>query len=228
MFRKLSTRPYKFPFNPRISMASSFKKTKVELELLANIGMLLMVEKGIRGGICHSVNRYAKVNNKYVKDYDKNKEVSYLKYWDVNNLYERAVSQKLSVNGFKWVEHLSEFDECFIKSCNEKSKEGCFLEVDIQNPEELHELHNDLPLLPERMKIGKVEELVTNLHDNNEYVIYRRKLKQALRHGRVLKKVHVVINFNKKVWLKLYIEINTDLKKEAKKKYWKIFFQVDE
>ena len=82
-------------------MASSFKKTKVELELLANIGMLLMVEKGIRGGICHSVNRYAKVNNKYVKDYDKNKEVSYLKYWDVNNLYERAVSQKLSVNGFK-------------------------------------------------------------------------------------------------------------------------------
>ena len=209
-------------------MASSFKKTKVELELLANIGMLLMVEKGIRGGICHSVNRYAKVNNKYVKDYDKNKEVSYLKYWDVNNLYERAVSQKLSVNGFKWVEHLSEFDECFIKSCNEKSKEGCFLEVDIQNPEELHELHNDLPLLPERMKIEKVEELVTNLHDNNEYVIYRRKLKQALRHGRVLKKVHVVINFNKKVWLKLYIEINTELKKEAKKKYWKIFFQVDE
>ena len=100
--------------------------------------------------------------------------------------------------------------------------------MDIQNPEELHELHNDLPLLPERMKIGKVEELVTNLHDNNEYVIYRRKLKQALRHGRVLKKVHVVINFNKKVWLKLYIEINTDLKKEAKKKYWKIFFQVDE
>ena len=209
-------------------MASSFKKTKVELELLANIGMLLMVEKGIRGGICHSVNRYAKVNNKYVKDYDKNKEVSYLKYWDVNNLYERAVSQKLSVNGFKWVEHLSEFDECFIKSCNEKSKEGCFLEVDIQNPEELHELHNDLPLLPERMKIEKVEELVTNLHDNNEYVIYRRKLKQALRHGRLLKKVHVVINFNKKVWLKLYIEINTELKKEAKKKYWKIFFQVDE
>ena len=82
-------------------MASSFKKTKVELELLADIGILLMVEKGSRGGICHSVNRYAKVNNKYVKDYDKNKEVSYLKYWDVNNLYERAVSQKLSVNGFK-------------------------------------------------------------------------------------------------------------------------------
>ena len=88
--------------------------------------------------------------------------------------------------------------------------------MDIQNPEELHELHNDLLLLPERMKIEKVEELVTNLHDNNEYVIYRRKLKQALRHGRVLKKVHRVINFNKKVWLKLYIGINTELKKEAK------------
>ena len=63
---------------------AAFKKTKVKLDLLTDINMLLMVEKGIRGGICHSIYRYAKANNKYMKDYDKNKESSYLKYWDVN------------------------------------------------------------------------------------------------------------------------------------------------
>ena len=81
-----------------------------------DIGMLLMVEKGIRGGICHSISQHAKANNKQMKDYDKNKESSYLKYWDMNNLYGRPVSQKLPVNDFKWVEGISGFDESFIKS----------------------------------------------------------------------------------------------------------------
>ena len=79
--------------------------------------MLLMVEKGIRGGgVCHSINRYAKASNNYVKDYDKNKESSYLKYWDVNNLYGWAMSNKLPVNDLKRVEDISEFYESFIKS----------------------------------------------------------------------------------------------------------------
>ena len=76
--------------------------------------MLLMIEKGVRSGICHSINRYVKANNKYMKDYDKNKESSYLKYWDVNNLYIWAMSQKLPVNDFKWVEYIFEFDESLI------------------------------------------------------------------------------------------------------------------
>ena len=80
-----------------------------------DIGMLLMVEKGIRGGICHSISQHAKANNKQMKDYDKNKESSYLKYQDMNNLYGRPVSQKLPVNDFKWVEGISGFDESFIK-----------------------------------------------------------------------------------------------------------------
>ena len=83
-------------------MASLFKKTKVKLELLTNINMLLMVEKGIRGGICHAVHRNAKANKKYMKNYDKNKESSYIQYSDANNLYGWATSQKLPVNGFKW------------------------------------------------------------------------------------------------------------------------------
>ena len=93
--------------------------------------MLLIVEKGIRGGICHFNNKYAKANNQYMRDYNKNKELSYFKYTDVDILYGRTISQKLLVNGFEQVENLSEFDEGFVKSYNEKSKEGYFLEIDI-------------------------------------------------------------------------------------------------
>ena len=94
--------------------------------------MLLMVEKGIRGEICHAIHYYAKANNKYMKDYDKNKESSYLKYWDVNNLYGWAMSQKLPVNKFEWVEDTSQFNEDFIKNYNEESDEGYFHKVDVQ------------------------------------------------------------------------------------------------
>ena len=115
-----------------------------------------MVEKGVRSGICHPIYRYAKANNKYMKDYDKNKESSYLQYWDVNNLYGWAMSQKLPVNNFEWIKDTSQFNEDFIKNYNEESDEGYFLEVDVQYLEKLHELHNDLPFLPERIKIEKV------------------------------------------------------------------------
>ena len=132
--------------------------------------MLIMVEKGITGGIGHAFHRYVKANNKYRKDHDKNKESSYLDYWDVNNLYGWAMSQKVPVNNFEWIEEPSQFNEDFIKNYNEKSDKGYFLEVTVQYTKKLHELHNDLPFLSERMELGKVEKLVTNLHDKNEYV----------------------------------------------------------
>ena len=131
-----------------------------------------------------------------MKDYDKNKESSYIQYWDANNLYGWAMLQKLPVNNFEWIKDTSQFNEDFIKNYNEESDEGYFLEVDVQYLEKLHELHNDLPFLPERMKIEKVEKLVANLHDKTEYVIHIRNLKQALNHGLVLKKVHRVIKLN--------------------------------
>ena len=92
-------------------MASSNKKTGVKLELLTDIDILLMVERGIRGGICHAIHQYGKANNKYMIDHDKNKESSYLKYWNVNNLYGWAMSQKLPVNKFEWIEDISQFNE---------------------------------------------------------------------------------------------------------------------
>ena len=173
----------------------------MKLELLTDIDMLLMIEKGIRGGIYHAIHRYAKANNKYMKDYYENKESSYLKYYDVNNLYGWAMPQKLPVNRFEWIEGTSQFDEDFIKNYNEENDQGFFLEVDVQYLKQLHELQNDLPFLPERMKIEKFEKLVTNLHDKHEYVIHIRNSKQALNQGLVLKKVHRVIKFNQKAWL---------------------------
>ena len=106
----------------------------------------VLVEKGIRVGICHSVYQYAKANNKHMKDYDK---LSYIQYWNVNNLYRWKMLQKLPANTFEKIKDTSQFNDDFIKKYIDESDEGYFLEVDIQNVEKLHELHNDLPFLPE-------------------------------------------------------------------------------
>ena len=118
--------------------------------------MLLMVEEGIRGGIYHSIHRYAKANNKYMNNYDKNKESSYIQYLDTSNLYGWAMSQKLPVNGFKLVENTSKIDEKFIKNYDEDIDKGYILEVDVKYPRKLHDLHSDLPFLPKRMKLISV------------------------------------------------------------------------
>ena len=173
------------------------------------------MKKGIRGGICHAIHWYAKANDKYLKHYDKNKESFYLKYWGVNNLYCRAMSLKSPVNKFEWIEDTSKFNEDFKKNYNKESYEGYFIEVDVQYPEKLHELHNGLPFLPERMKIEKFEKLVTNLHDETEYVIHIRNLKQALNHGLILKKNDRVVK-NQKPWLKPYIDMSTKLSQKKK------------
>ena len=189
-------------------MASVLKKTNVNLELLTDIDMLLMIEVGIRGGMYLSVHRYAKVNNKYMKNYDKSIESSYLKYLDANNLYGWAIPQKLPINGFMWYgDYLSDFNEEFIKNYDENSDEGYFLEVDIEYPKTLWGSHKELPFLPERKKLEKVEKLVCSIEDKEKYVIHIRALKQALNNGLILKDVHRVIKFNQEAWLKPYIVI---------------------
>ena len=157
-----------------------------------------MVEKDVRGGICHAIHRYSKADTKYMKYQDKNEKSSYLKYWDLNDLYGWAISQKLPVNKFEWVKDTSQFNEHFIKNHNDESDEGYFLEVDFKYPEHLHVLHIDLPFLAERMKVEKVEKLVTKLHDKMEYVIHIRNLKETLNYGLILTKAHRVIRFNQK------------------------------
>ena len=111
--------PAHFLTAPGLARQACFKKTKVKLLLLADIDMLLMVEKGTRGGICQAIHRYAKANNKYMKNYDKDIISSYLMYLDANNLYGWEMSQKLPVNGFKWIKSLSKFNKIFTRNYNE-------------------------------------------------------------------------------------------------------------
>ena len=123
------------------------------------------------------------------------------------------MSQKLPVNDFKWVAETSQFNKDFIKIYNEDSNIGYFIESDVQYPEKLHEVQNDLQYLPERTKIEKIEKLKANLQDKKEYVIQIRNLKQALNHGLVLKNVHKVITFNQKTCPKPYTDLNAELRK---------------
>ena len=177
---------------PGLAWQACLKKTNIELELLTDYDMLLMVEEGIRSGICHSIHRYAKANNKYMKNYNNNDE-SYIQYLDANNLYGWAMSKKLPVNGFKWIDN-NEINEDLIK--NENNDKGYIFEVDVKYPKRLHELHSDLPFLPERMEINKCKKLVCNLYDKKKYAVHINSLKQALNHGLRFKKIYRVTEFN--------------------------------
>ena len=131
-FRKTCLKVYEldpahFLSLPGLAWQACLNKTNIKLELLTDYNMPLMVEEGIRGGICHSIHRYAKANNKYMKNYDKNEESSYTQYLDANNLYGWAMSQKLPVNNFKWIKDTSKINEEFIKNYNENSKKDILL-----------------------------------------------------------------------------------------------------
>ena len=138
------------------------------------------------------------------------------------------MSQKLSVNGFKWVKQkkLSKFNEDFITKYDGDSNTGYFLEVDVNYPKTLFKNHKDLPFLPERKKVERVGKLTCSIEGKEKYVIHIRALKQALNHGSKLKKVHRAIKFNQKAWLKPYIDMNTKLRTNAKNEFEKNFFKL--
>ena len=128
--------------------------------------------------------------------------------------------------GFKCVNDLSRFNEAFIRNYNENSDVGYFLEVDAEYPKKIFSSHKDLPFLPERKKLEKVEKPVCSIEDKEKFVIYIRALKQALNNGLILKEVHRVIKFNQEAWLRSYIDMNTRLRKEAKSEFEKDFFKL--
>ena len=128
------------------------------------------------------------------------------------------MSQKLPVNGFRWVHVVSRFNEDFIKNYNENSDAGYFLEVDTEYPKKLFSSNKELPFLPERKTLEKVEKLGCSIEDKEKYVIHIRALKQALNHGLILKEVNRVIKFNQEAWLKPYIGMSTKYQKVNLKK----------
>ena len=136
------------------------------------------------------------------------------------------MSQKLRVNNLNWVKNKSKIDEKFIKNYDEDSDKGYIFEAEVEYPRRLHDLHSDLPFLPERMKIDKCKKLVCNLHDKKKYVVLIKSLKQALHYKLKLEKVHRVIEFNKEAWLKPYIDMNTELRKVASNDFEKDFYKL--
>ena len=217
--------PAHFLSLPGLAWQACLKKNNIELELLTDYDMLLIVEEGIRGGICHSIHRYVRANNKYIKNCNNNEESSYIQYLDANNLYGWAISKKLPVNGFKWTDN-NIINEEFINNYNENDKKGYIFEVDIKYPKKLYDLHSDLPFLPERMEINKCKTLVCNLYNKNKYVVHINSLKQALNHGLKFKKIHRIIEFNQEAWLKPYIDMNTELRKLARNDFEKDLFKL--
>ena len=201
--------PAHFYTSPGLAWKACLKCTGIRLELLTDTDMLLMFERGIRRGITQAVHRYAYVNNKCIGElYDPKEESSYLQYLDANNLYGWAMSQSLPTGGFRWVS----IEPNEVRELAKRRDKGYLLEVDVAYPDQLHDLHNDLPFMCERMEINHVERLVPNLYGKRNYVIHIRALDQALSHGLILERIHQVIEFDQSAWMKPYIDFNTELR----------------
>ena len=128
------------------------KMSDIKLELIADIDMYQFIEKGMRGGISYIANRYGKANNKYMKTYDEKAPSKYIMYLDANNLYGWAMSQYLPTGGFKWMTE-KQINKINLAQYNDDNKKGLILEVDLEYPKKLHELHNDYPCVPEKVKV---------------------------------------------------------------------------
>ena len=199
--------------------------TDIELEKVSDIDKYIFIEKGLRG-VSYIAKRYAKANNKYINDYDPKKPSTFISYLDMNNLYGLAMSEYLPCGRFKWLKNIDKFD---VMSISEKSPVGCFLEVDLKYPDELHELHNDYSLAPEKLalssymlskyckriadkyeiKVGDVKKLIPNLGNKTNYVVHYRNLQLYLTLRMKLTKIHRVSKFKQSHWMKKYIDFNT-------------------
>ena len=198
---------------------AALKVTEVKLQLLSDIDMLLIVEKGIRGGVSMISNRYGKANNKYMGDRFVASELSkYIAYSDANNLYGWAMSKPLPTHSFKWMK-VSELETWELHSC--------ILEVDLEYPRSMHDLHSDYLLAPEQIEVNKINKLIPNLRNKKKYVIHYENLKQYLSLGLKLTRVHRGVHkFEESQWLEKYITLNTELRTAARNDFEKDFFKL--
>ena len=223
-FRKVCLKNYgldpaHFYTAPRLAWKACLKKTRIRLELLLDPNMLLIFEKGIT----QSGNRWAKANNPYMgSKFVPDKPTRYLQYLEANNLYGCSMSQPLPTGGFKWVD----VKPAKISKLAKRKSKGYLLEVDVRYPKELHNSHNDLPFMCERMKINGVEKLIPNLYDKKRYVIHIRALEQALKHGLMLEHIHRGIEFKQSAWMKECIDFITKLRTAAKNDFEKDFYKL--
>ena len=239
-FRKTCMQYYKLDpchyfTSPGLSWDAMLKMTNIKLELMTDIDMYQFIEKGMRGGVSYIANRYGNANNKYMKEYDEKAPSKYIMYLDANNLYGWAMSQYLPTGNFKWMSD-KEIKRIDLGKHKADGKKGLISEVDLEYPQELHDLHNDYPLAPEKTKvssgmlyeyckkiadkynisIGLVNKLIPTLRDKEGYVLHYRNLQLYLDLGLKIKKVHRVLKVDQSPWLKQYIDFNTEKRKHAK------------
>ena len=232
-FRKTCLEYYKLDpchyfTSPGLSWDAMLKMTDIKLELMVDIDMFQFIEKGLRGGISYIANRYGKANNKYMKEYDEKVPSKYIMYLDANNLYGWSMSQYLPTGGFRWMTQ-KQIDKIDLAKYKEDSEKGLILEVDLEHPEELHDLHNDYPLGPEKVKLtndmlsdycknisekynistGLVSKLIPTLGNKEKYVLHYRNIQLYTDLG-----------------LKEYIDFNTEKRKNAKNDFEKDFFKL--
>ena len=211
--------------SPGLSWDALQKKTEIELDLLSDINMILFVEAGIRGGVSMISNRYGKANNKYMENYNPDEESKFITYLDANNLYGWGMSQKLPYKNFRWL------DEEVIKNLeptqlDTEDDTGYTLQVDLEYPKELHDAHNDYPLAPKSLLINKIYKLAPNLYNKTKYILRLKHLQLYLNLGLKLTKIHKVLAFDQKDWMRPYIALNTDLRTASKNDFEKDFFKL--
>ena len=249
-FRKTCMQYYKLDpchyfTSPSLSWDAMLKMTNIKLELMTDVDMFQFIEKGMRGGVSYIANRYGKANNKYMKEYDEKAPSKYIMYLDANNLYGWAMSQCLPTGNFKWMTD-KEISKIDIGKYKADGKKGLILEVDLEYHQELHDIHNDYPVTPEKVKVSKnmlsayckkiaekynisiglVSKLIPTLRDKKEYVLHCHNLQLYLDIGFKMKKVHRVLKFDQSPWLKQYIDCNTEKRKHAKNSFKKDFFKL--
>lgn len=212
---------------PAMSWDAMLRSTKVQLDLLTDYDMILMIESGIRGGLCQVSQRYAKANNPSIPGYNPTQKTTYITYQDCNALYATVMSKPLPFGEFIWinVETLPDDINEFLEPLKEDDEYGFLLEVDIEYPDTLHDEDNDLPFFPEKLKqvSGK---LVAHLGARKNYVVHYMILKQAIDHGLIIKDIHRVLKFQQSTWLQDYIELNNNLRKDAITDFEKDLFKL--
>ena len=226
--------------SPGLAWDAMLKMTNVKLDLITDIDMENMVQLGMRGGVSTINHRHEKANNRYMKNYEKDKEESYIMYLDANNLYGWAMSQKLPVGKFKWG------DEKTFDMNNYSGEKGCIIECDLEYPENLHDEHNMYPLASEKILVEKdmlspycneilnefkiqkttCKKLIPNLMNKQKYVLHYKNLQLYLDLGLKLKKIHRVLEFKQTTWLKDYIDFNTQKRTNAANAFEKDFFKL--
>ena len=233
---------------PGLSWDAMLKMTKVELELFTEPEQLLFIEQGIRGGVSMISNRHSKANNAYLPDFDPEEETKYIVYLDANNLYGWSMSQPLPIRNFRFLPK-DEIENFNLKNLSDYDDKGYILEVDLEYPDHLHDLHNDYPLAPEHYsvpgdmlspaakellakfnrKVPKMgqKKLIPTLLRKNKYIVHYRNLQYYLEKGMKLCGIHRILEFDQEAWLAPYINFNTEKRKLAKSSFekdlWKLF-----